>query len=455
MTPQTITGAAKELRAGSVTALELTESLLSRVEAHNETLGAYVTVLRDSALEAAAAADDNFGKGIDHGPLQGIPLAIKDIISTKDAPTTANSHAFTPYWNSGADAPVVERLRQAGAVIIGKSTTSEFACGMPDPSKGFPIPRNPWDLERTPSGSSSGNGVAIAANLALGGIGTDTGGSIRTPAAANGHTGLKVTFGRVSTSGVIPLSHSLDTVGPMARSAQDCHTILDAISDKKLSSSINGLMDDDLSGIRIGIPVLHFFDDPALDEEVSSGVYEVAEQLRSCGAVVIEVEIPYAAEANHAAGLIMVSEGYAYHRKNLQRSWLDYGYSTRDFIGRGALYTAADYIQAQRFQSYFAREVTEVMNHVDILLTPTTSAPAPVAEREDPGDRLFVHSSYTRQWNLTGAPALAAPCGFSSEGLPISFQLVGRPFEEETLLKVAAVYQGLTDWHLKAPAMCD
>lgn len=464
MAPKTITDAARQLRAGTLTAVELTESLVSRAEACYDTLGAFVAVQRSSALKAAAIADTNFARGIDHGPLQGIPLAVKDIISTKDAPTTASSRALSPPWGQGIDASVVARLRHAGAVILGKSTTSEFACGMPDSSKGFPIPRNPWDLERTPSGSSSGNGVAIAANLALGGIGTDTGGSIRTPAAANGHTGMKVTFGRVPTSGVIPLASSLDTVGPMARSARDCAIILDVISGdrssveenrRQLSISDGCAIDGDLSGIVVGMPIPYFFDDPTLDEEVCAGVYQVAEQLRSCGAEVSEIEIPYAGEANHAAGLMMVSEGYAYHRRNLQKNWFDYGYSARDFIGRGALYTASDYIQAQRFRSFFANEVAKAMNRVDILLTPTTNAPAAVAEIEDPGDRLFLHSNYTRQWNLTGAPALAAPCGFSSQGLPISFQLVGRPFEEAAVLKVAAAYQCLTDWHLKTPEIYD
>ncbi|MBO0813333.1 MAG: amidase, partial [Microlunatus sp.] len=201
----TIAEAGAALRSGTLTSIELTRTILDRALALNDALGAYVVITEDAAMRQAAAADADFAAGVDKGPLQGVPLAIKDIIAMKGAPTTANSRVLAADWGAGTDAPVTARLRTAGAVFVGKSTTSEFALGLPDAEKGFPVPHNPWNLSHTPAGSSSGTGVATAAQLALGGLGTDTGGSVRGPACVNGHTGLKVTFGRVPKNGVVSL----------------------------------------------------------------------------------------------------------------------------------------------------------------------------------------------------------------------------------------------------------
>ena len=221
----TITDAARALDEGSETSTSLTAACLRRISA-GSALGAFVTVNEASAMAAAAAADDDLAAGRRRSALHGIPVAIKDVFATRDAPTWANSRAIEPGWGAGVDADAVARLRAAGAILVGKTTTNEFACGLPDETKGFPTPRNPWDLEHTPDGSSSGSGIAVAAGFALGALGTDTGGSVRGPAAANGITGLKPTFGTVSRHGVVPLSDSLDTVGVMARSARDCALLL-------------------------------------------------------------------------------------------------------------------------------------------------------------------------------------------------------------------------------------
>ncbi len=455
----TIADAATALRSGELTSVGLTTSLLDKIGSLNETLGAFVTVTAEGALAAAAAADADFAAGVDKGPLQGIPLAVKDIISTEDAPTTANSRILAPDWGGGIDAPVVARLRAAGSVLLGKTTTSEFACGLPDDTKGFLIPHNPWDLDRTPAGSSSGTGVAVAAGLALGGLGTDTGGSVRGPASMNGHSGLKVTFGRVPKSGVTPLGYSLDSVGPMARSAMDCALLLavmagyDATDPDAASAPVDdyaAALDGSLGGIRIGVPMPYFFDAPELDPEVREAVLGAVALMASEGATSTEMALAHAREAKFANTVTMVAEAFAYHHLDLVSRWDTYGRYTRVVLARGALFSAGDFAQAQRFRTMFRREVALAMADVDVLITPTSPAPAPLAADMTP-EAMLTGPSFTNPWNLTGLPALAVPCGFSSSGLPLSMQIVGRPFAEATVLKVADAYQRLTDFHLRVP----
>ncbi|MFV0309938.1 MAG: amidase [Desertimonas sp.] len=458
--PMTIAHASAALRDGSLTSSALTEGILARVDLLDSQLGAYVCTGPASALAAAARADADFAAGIDRGPLQGIPLAIKDIIATADAPTTANSRVLTPEWGAGADAPVSARLRAAGAVFVGKATTSEFALGAPDPTKGFPIPRNPWDLGRTAGGSSSGTGIAVAAGLALGGLGTDTGGSVRFPAAMNGHTGLKVTFGRVPKSGVVPLGYSLDSVGPMARSAYDCALLLQVMAGHDptdadaatapVDADYTATLDGSVEGMALGIPKPYFFDADGLDPEVRDGVLAAIDVLAGVGAAVTDTAVPYGDEAKNANMLTLVGEAYAYHRNNMVERWSDYGQFTRPGLARGALYSAADYAQAQRFRTWFRREVAALLRTYDVLITPTWATPTfPLSEMLP--ERMILSPGFTPQWNLTGLPAVAVPCGFSSDGLPLSMQIIGRPFAEATVLKVADAYQRLTDWHLRVP----
>jgi aspartyl-tRNA(Asn)/glutamyl-tRNA(Gln) amidotransferase subunit A len=459
--PMTISEAAAAIRAGDITAVGLTTAMLERIAADNERLGAFVTVCDETALAAAAAADADLAAGIDHGPLQGIPLAIKDIIATKDAPTTANSLVLDPAWGAGVDAPVVARLRAAGAVSIGKSTTMEFACGLPDPDKPFRVPRNPWNVEHTPSGSSSGTGVAILAGMALGGLGTDTGGSVRGPAAANGHTGLKVTFGRVPKNGVTPLGYSLDSVGPMARSALDCALLLQVMAghdpgDPDAATApvgdYAGALTGSVAGLRVGVPTPYFFDSPHLDAEVKAAVLAAIDALRGLGATVVETEVPLAAQAKDANTITMVGEAYAYHRNDLVTRWSDYGCHTRVTLARGAMVTAADFAQAQRVRAAFRRGLTRVFADVDVLVTPTMLTPAPKAAEMRMESTIDL-PSFTGVWNLSGLPACATPVGFSASGLPLSMQIVAKPFAEATALQVADAYQRITDWHLQAPAV--
>jgi aspartyl-tRNA(Asn)/glutamyl-tRNA(Gln) amidotransferase subunit A len=443
-----------------VTAVELATESLRRIAATNDELGAFVTWMEEPALEAATQADADFASGIDRHPLQGIPLAVKDIISTRDAPTTANSRVLDPSWGGGVDAPVVARLREVGGVVVGKSTTSEFAAGLPDPTKGFPIPRNPWNTDHSASGSSSGTGIAVAAGLVLGGLGTDTGGSVRGPASANGTTGLKVTFGRVPKNGVVPLGYTLDSVGPLARSALDCALMMEVMAGFDAGDpdaadvpvpTYSAALDGDVAGLRIGLPMPYFFDDPGPSPEVRAAVLAVADELAAAGAVVTEVVVPHAREAKDALTVAAVVEGYASHRNDLRARWTDYGWNTRDFLGRAALFSASDYVQAQRVRRRFRTEVAAVLTSVDVLLTPTTTATAEPMVDNDTTRAIFDFPSFMGQWNLTGLPAAAAPCGVGASGLPMSFQVVGRAFDEATVLKVVDAYQRTTDWHLRVP----
>jgi aspartyl-tRNA(Asn)/glutamyl-tRNA(Gln) amidotransferase subunit A len=457
--PLTVKDAAAALRAGSVSSVQLTEGFLKRISALNEYLGAFVAVTGESALTAAEAADSDFAAGMDRGPLQGIPLAVKDIIATEDAPTTANSRVLDPEWGKGVDAPVVARLRAAGSVVLGKATTSEFAIGLPDSEKGFPIPRNPWNVDHTPAGSSSGTGIAVAAALALGGLGTDTGGSVRGPAAHNGHTGLKVTFGRVPKNGVAPLGYTLDSVGPMARSAYDCAVMLEVMAGYDPGDpyaarvpvpKYSDLLTGDVEGLRIGVPMPYFYDSPEVTDEVRTAVFAAIDTLKGAGADAHAVVVPYAEQAKNANHITLVSEAYAYHRNNMVNRWNDYGRYTRRSLVRGAFLTAADYTQAQRFRAFFRRALAELFTSYDVLITPTWPSPAPRSDEMTPEKQLR-NVSFTGPWNLAGLPAVAVPCGFSSSTLPLSMQIIGKPFAEGSVLKVADAYQRLTDWHLKVP----
>jgi aspartyl-tRNA(Asn)/glutamyl-tRNA(Gln) amidotransferase subunit A len=457
--PLTIQAAAAALRDGQITSADLTAGMLERIEHLNPALGAFIAVSGETAMEAARQADADLAGGVDKGPLQGIPLGVKDIIATRDAPTTANSHILDPAWGAGWDAPVVERLRAAGAVIMGKTVTSEFACGGPDPDKGFPMPKNPWNLEHTAAGSSAGTGIAVAAGLVLGGLGTDTGGSVRAPASVNGHTGLKVTFGRVPKFGCVPLGYSLDSIGPMARSAWDCAALLKVMAgyDARDPTAAQAAVADypaeltgQVVGLRIGVPSSYFFDAPGLDPEVKAAVLAGIEVLKGAGAVVREVTIPHPDIAKTVNNLIWASEGFAYHQEDLRTRWELYGRYTRTMIARGALFNGSDFVQAQRFRSYFKKAVAAVMADLDVMVTPTSTTPAEKIADMDMQRRLL-SPSFTGMWNLIGLPALAVPCGFSSTGLPLSMQIVGKPFAEATVLRAGDAYQQLTDWHLRVP----
>ena len=457
--PLTIQEAAAALRAGTTTSMELTRALLDKIEALNSTLGAYITVTPEAALGEAAAADALFAKGIDHGPLQGIPYAAKDIIATSTAPTTANGTVLDPMWGEGYDATVIEKMRGAGGVLLGKTVLNEFAIGQPDAEKPFPMPQNPWDLPRTAAGSSSGTGIAVSSGLALGGLGTDTGGSTRGPSSVNGATGMKQTYGRVSKYGCVPLGYSLDGINPMARSAYDCAMILNVIAgyDPRDPTTVDEPVPDytakltgDVKGIKIGVATKYFFDQPTLDPETKTAILAAVKALEGMGAIVSEVEVPYAGEAKDANSIIMWGEAFAYHRPDLASKYGEYGRFTSEVLGRGALFSAGDIVQAQRFRSYFRAQMAKLFESVDVIVTPTSIGPAGLRSEMSP-EKQVASPGFTGQWNLAGLPAMALPVGFSSNTLPLSMQLIGAAFNEATVFQVGDAYQRGTDFDLRTP----
>ncbi|MDQ6601905.1 MAG: amidase family protein [Chloroflexota bacterium] len=457
--PGTIVEAGQWLRSGKITATELTEALLARCHAAQERLGAFNVIMDETAMAAARAADAAFTRGIDRGPLMGIPLAIKDLLATSDAPTTANSRVLDPAWGQRADATVVRKLRAAGMVPMGKTVLHEFAIGWPDPATGFPIARNPWDPARTPGGSSSGTGTAVCAGLVLGGLGSDTGGSIRGPASYCGISGLKPTFGRVSKEGAVPLGYSLDTVGPMARTARDCAIIMDAIAGYDPADpctvnlpvpSMTAGLDGTLAGVRIGIPRDYFFTAPELEVEVKTAVLAAVDAMRDAGATVVEIDLPHSESAATAQRVTISAEAYAYHEEGLRERPELYGMHTRLRLMHGLLYTAADFLQAQRVRSVVRDAWTAAMRAVDVLIVPTSTAVAPTFASYN-GTKVDTTPSFTGVWNLVGFPALSVGCGFSTGGLPIGMQIVGAPFTEPMLFRIGDAYQRITDWHTRVP----
>ena len=459
--PITIKDAAAALRAGTVTSAELTKVHLDKIAALNPTLGAFITVMPEIAMAEAAAADAMFASGVDKGPLQGIPMAAKDIIATKTAPTTANSVVLDPKWGEGYDAAVVEKLRDAGAVFVGKTVLSEFANGAPDPAKPFPMPQNPWDLPRTAAGSSSGTGIAIASGLVLGGLGTDTGGSTRGPSSVNGGTGMKQTFGRVSKFGCVPLGYSLDGINPMARTAYDCALMLNVMAgyDPRDPCTVDvpvpdytATLDGSVKGLRIGLTMGYFLENPALDPATKTAIFEAVKVLEGMGAIISEVEVPHADASKDANQVIMWSESSAYHRLDLDSRFDDYGKFTAQQLARGMMYSGADYVQAQRFRSYFKAEMAKIFETVDVLAMPTSIGPAALRDAMTP-DRRLGEPSFTAPWNLAGLPAMALPVGFTTGELPLplSMQLVGAAFNEAPVFKAGDAYQRVTDFHLRVP----
>jgi aspartyl-tRNA(Asn)/glutamyl-tRNA(Gln) amidotransferase subunit A len=461
--PLTVQDAAAGLRAGDLSSVELTRAMLARADRLDGRLGTYLARFDERALAAAAAADAELAAGVDRGPLHGVPVAVKDILAAREGPTTAQSLVLDPDWGAGKDAPVVARLRAAGAVITGKTTTAEFACGMPDPTKPFPIPRNPWDLRAYPGGSSSGTGSGVAAGLFLAGVGTDTGGSIRMPAGYCGISGLKATFGRVPKSGCTPLGYSLDHVGPMARSAWDCAAMLQVMAGHHPSdpdSATTPVPDylealagsGSLAGLRVGVDREHHFPEDA-DPDLRRCFDAAVTALERLGAALVDVSLPYWHELNTATMLILAAEGAAYHRPDLVTRWDDYFLASRALLARGSAASGADVVQAHRVRRVAQRSLGELFTTVDVVVGPTAAGGA-IGYDDD--DRLvaidqLVRGIFTPYWNATGSPALVVPMGFTRAGLPLSLQLAGRPFEEALLFRVGDAYQRATDWHRRVP----
>ncbi|MFB7716045.1 amidase [Nocardia sp. NPDC056100] len=458
----TVTSAAAALRRREVSAVELVDTALAAADADPD-LGVFLARFDDRARARAEQVDAKLAAGEPLAPLDGIPLGVKDILAHAHAPTTAQSLVLAPEWGTTTgDCAVVSRLEQAGAIVTGKTTTMEFAIGAPDPEKPFPIPRNAWDRTRWAGGSSSGSGSGVAAGMFLGAIGTDTAGSIRIPAAFNGITGLKPTFGRVPKSGVVPLGYTLDHVGPMARSAADCAVLLSVIAGYEPGDpySSPAALDDypaaltgDLHGITIGVDDLDRYATGGIDPAQPALFADAITALREAGATVVPVEIPMYPEVTAIDVLVMLAEAHTYHRRDLRSRWTDYGRGTRVILAAGDAVSGADYIQAQRVRRIAQQRMAELFTRVDLVLTPTGHLGAPALDAIDQLRPLDVLSSlHTPYWNPLGNPTLAVPIGMSSEHTPLSASLSGRPFAEATVLRAGDAYQRLTDHHLRTPA---
>ncbi len=465
-TPWTIESVGAALRAGTTTSVELVHQCQTAADDLGETLGTWIVRFDEQARAAAVVADAELAAGRDRGPLHGIPLGIKDIIATDEGPTTAQSLVLDPHWGDQGDGPVMSRLRDAGAVIMGKTTTMEFAVGRPDFSKPFPVPRNPWNTDRWTGGSSSGTGNGVASGQFLGGLGTDTGGSIRLPAAYNGISGHKGTFGLVPKSGCVPLGMSYDHIGPMARSAWDCAAMLNVLAGPDRTdrttlapkgpagySPVDYLerIDHGLDGRRIGV---------IANERLISGssgttmaVFSEAEhQLIMSGAELQPFEVPLYDELCTAAFIALAAEAFAWHRSSLIERWSDYGRPTRLTIAQGALINGGDLVQIERVRQVARRRLLEQMDaeSIDLLISPTTGYGATPFRGADP-DAVATAALHTPAWNTTGFPALSVPMGFDRDGLPLGLQIIGRPFADDLVLAAGHAYQQSTDWHLRSP----
>jgi aspartyl-tRNA(Asn)/glutamyl-tRNA(Gln) amidotransferase subunit A len=459
--PLTIQEAASALRARKISSVELTKAMLREADDLDPLLGVYITRMDETALVAAEKADAAFANGIDAGPMQGIPIGLKDILSTDDAPTTAQSLVMDPEWSAQGDGPAVRRLREAGAVIMGKNSTMEFANGQPDDQKPFPIPRNPWNPEHWTGGSSSGTGAGIAAGLFLGGIGTDTGGSIRIPAAWCGISGIKQTFGRVPKTGCTQNGFSLDHVGPMARSAWDCAAILSLIAgydpsdfnaSQRPSEDYTLGLDGEIRGLRVGVVrENHTRNVDGVAPETVEAFDEAVRVITGAGASVREVTIPNYDVMSKANWVNNSGEKSGIYLKRFRERWEDWGRFTRaGTSGFGMMLTAADLVQALRVRRYAQRVIGEIMSENDVLLTPTTKAGAPRLADMGYAKELGM-PTFTGVWSFVGLPTLAVPMGFTEAGLPLSLQITARAFDEATAFKVGDAYQRLTDWHLRRP----
>ena len=477
--------AATEARAlldqRQISAVELADAHLARVDAVENDVQAFIEVTREIARGQAAVADSRIRRD-EAGPLTGIPVALKDVLCTVDAPTTAASQLLKGY-RSPYDATVVERLRQAGAVFIGKANTDEFAMGSSTEHSSFHATHNPWDLERVPGGSSGGPAAAVAAREAMIGIGSDTGGSIRQPAGFCGVVGLKPTYGRVSRYGLIALASSLDQIGPFTRSVEDAALVLQTIAGQDHNDATTApvrvpdyraALGDDLRGLRVGVAQEYSVE--GMERGVQDAVDAAVSQLAALGADIISVSLPHTEYALASYYIVLPAEASA----NLARfDGIRYGnvvegatlretyertrgegfgpeVKRRIMLGTYALssgYYDAYYVKAQKVRTLIKQDFDEAFERVDVIASPTSPTVAfKIGARTDDPYQMYLADVFTIPANMAGIPGIAVPCGFADE-MPVSLQLLGKPFDESTLFRVAHAYEQSTEWHRRRPSL--
>jgi amidase len=459
---KTLTDVAGLIRTKEVSPVDLTQAMLDRISALDGKLYSYITITADLALRQARAAEQEMAKGNYRGPLHGVPIAVKDLCYTKGIRTTCASKILAN-WVPDHDATVVEKLNAAGAVMLGKLGMTEFAYGGYHPSVHPPV--NPWNADRWPGASSSGSGAATAASLCFASLGSDTGGSIRFPAAACGVVGVKPTYGKVSRYGVFPLGESLDHIGPMTRSVGDAAVMLQAIAgfDPKDATTRRAPVPDYLEslskgvrGVRIGVDEAYCTTSVA--PQVSQTVLATVSVLKDLGASIREVHVSSINDATAAGYTIIAAETAAAHEQYYPARAADYGPTFRAFLEDGVKLRGVDYAKAHVTRQIVRRMVDDLLQEVDLLLCPSMpTVPVPLQEFSPHGilarQDVEVLLRHTMPFNLTGSPTISVPCGVSAEGLPISLQLIGRHDEEALVMQAGHAYEQATSWHERRPAV--
>ena len=446
------------LQQGTVTSAELVEDCLAQIERLDDHLRVFVTPTPDQAREAAAAADAALAAGRLLGPLHGLPVGVKDNIATEGVRTTMGSTFFGDNVPE-TDAEVWRRLLIAGAVLVGKTQLHEFAFGATTQNPHYGACRNPWGPDRTPGGSSGGSGAAVAAGMAAASLGTDTGGSVRIPASLNGLTGIRPSTGGVPNSGVHYVGWSFDTVGPLARSVGDVaalHAVMegfhapDPMSATATRNPQSGVARESLDGVRVGLPSAFFFD--GVDQPIVDAVRAAAEVLNDLGADLADVSLDGAEEANEACTRIIWAEARAQHEERFAANPELFGEDLQRRLLLADQVSGAEYGRFRQLGRFWTREVEQVLESVDVILTPTNGVVAPPADGEmiETTVRLV---RLTYGWSLARIPALSLPCGFSPEGLPIGVQLAGPRWSEPLLFEIGRHYQRATDWHRQTPPL--
>jgi len=455
LTDLTLNEASARIRQRSVTSTQLTQACLARIEKYDAKLNSFITVMADQALAQARELDAEQRAGKFRGPLHGIPIGLKDLIDTEGVRTTAASSVFKDRVPK-EDAEVTRRLKAAGAVLIGKLNMHEFAYGASSVPSAFGAVHNPWALDHIAGGSSGGSAAAVAARLCFGALGSDTGGSIRQPSAYCGLAGLKPTYGRVSTRGVVPLSWSLDHIGPICRTVADAATLLSGIAgyDPQEITSIDAPVPDytqalrmKTSALRLGIPRALFYE--RLDPEIDAAVKDAIEALRKLTAGARDVELPV------IPGLpVLAAEAYTYHEPYFSKTPDLYQRLTRERLEIASKITMEAYVRGRRELDRLRRAVTAVFSEVDLLITPTTPVPPATIESAETDRGASGTSSSLRNtspFDVYGLPTISVPCGFTNSGLPIGLQISGPNFAETRLLALAHAYEQSTNWHTRKP----
>ena len=451
------------IKSGEISPVEIIDAHLSRIRATEPVLNSFITVLADEAAAAARQAERDIRAGRHRGPLHGIPVGLKDLFNTGGVRTTSGSRIYDNYIPA-QDCTVAARFREAGAILLGKLNMHQFAYGPTGENPDYGHMHNPWDPERVSGGSSGGSGSAAAAGQCTITTGSDTGGSIRIPAALCGIVGLKPTYGRVSRHGLTPLAWSMDHPGPMVRTVEDAAITMNVIAghDPNDVASANLPVPDytaaltgEISGLRIGVPRQYM--EAPLDPEVRQAVNSALEQMETMGAEVVEVEFPEFNDAAAISTTMLMAEATACFRDLLASDGNRLYEPVRLRLEAGLFISAADYLRAQQGRAVFDRAARRLLEDVDLLAGPTEPVTAPpilqqqVLAGEQEIGTVAALTQYTRPYNITGFPAISVPCGFSYEGMPIGLQLAGRPFDEETVLRAAHAYEQSTDWHDRRP----